>query len=127
MVFFICAVCNECLKKHKVETHSYSCRNAWYYNCMDCSKRFDAETYKQHTSCITESQKYEGKYYVAKENKGDVKQQAWLEGVQSRLDASPGMCIRRPPIRNPPRQPRPRVDVRMHRTCTEHAQNMHRR
>ena len=90
MVFFICEVCNESLKKNKVATHSNICRNAWVFHCMDCGQRFEGDEYASHTSCISESQKYEGKLYVHKENKGDVKQQTWLAGVQRRLEASPG-------------------------------------
>mmetsp|Transcript_38348 Transcript_38348/g.80574 ORF Transcript_38348/g.80574 Transcript_38348/m.80574 type:complete len:346 (-) Transcript_38348:395-1432(-) len=90
MVFFICEVCNESLKKNKVETHSNTCRNCWIFSCLDCGKHFEGQDYRAHTSCISESQKYEGKFFVAKENKGDVKQQAWLEGVQRRLESAAG-------------------------------------
>jgi len=52
-------------------------------SCVDCSKEFSASSFKTHTSCISESKKYEGKNYVEKANKGDVKQQSWLEKVQT--------------------------------------------
>jgi cell growth-regulating nucleolar protein len=96
MVYFICEACNESIKGNKVEQHSWKCKGCWYLNCMDCGKRFEGEEYKQHPVCMSEAQRYEGKFYVAKENKGDVKQQAWLESVQSRLDASPGNSALRP-------------------------------
>uniref|UniRef100_A0A7S0LKP1 Zinc finger C2H2 LYAR-type domain-containing protein n=1 Tax=Coccolithus braarudii TaxID=221442 RepID=A0A7S0LKP1_9EUKA len=90
MVFFICEVCNASLKKNKVENHCYECRDAWVFACMDCGKRFQGDEYKSHTSCISESQKYEGKFFVQKENKGDVKQQTWIEVAQKRLEGAAG-------------------------------------
>ena len=90
MVFFICQVCNESLKKNKVDGHWSMCPHAWVFNCMDCGQRFEGDGYKQHTTCITESQKYEGKFYVPKENKGDVKQQQWLQNAQRRLEGAAG-------------------------------------
>lgn len=35
--------------------------------------------YKNHNKCISEDQKYGGKGFEAKANKGDVKQQQWIE------------------------------------------------
>ncbi|KAJ1632328.1 hypothetical protein T492DRAFT_989610 [Pavlovales sp. CCMP2436] len=81
MVFFVCEVCNESLKKNKVETHSYSCKNCWVLICVDCNKSFNGDTYAAHTSCMTEAQRYEGKLYDGKSNKGDVKQAAWIARV----------------------------------------------
>ena len=78
MVFFVCEACNESLKKNKVETHRWSCRGCWVLTCVDCSKQFAGDEYMAHTSCMSEAQRYEGKLYVHKENKGDVKQQACL-------------------------------------------------
>lgn len=43
--------------------------------------------YKNHVKCISEDQKYGGKGYEAKANKGDVKQQQW---IQVRSDA---VCV----------------------------------
>jgi hypothetical protein len=81
MVFFVCDVCNESLKKNKVETHSYSCKNCWVLICIDCNKNFTGDTYAAHTSCMTEAQRYEGALYDGKSNKGDVKQAAWIARV----------------------------------------------
>ena len=95
MVFFICEACGETLKKNKVDAHSWTCRGCWVLACMDCGKRFEGEAYKEHVSCMSEAQKYEGKLYQHKENKGEVKQKSWIEGVQQRLDSTPGEpCIR---------------------------------
>ena len=90
MVFFICNACGETLKKNMVDKHSWSCKGCWKLACMDCGKEFEGEAYKEHMSCMSEAQRYEGKLYQPKENKGEVKQQAWTEGVQQRLQSSPG-------------------------------------
>lgn len=37
------------------------------------------DDYKNHIKCISEDQKYGGKGYEAKANKGDVKQQQWIQ------------------------------------------------
>ena len=73
MVFFVCEACNESLKKNKVETHRWSCRGCWVLTCVDCSKQFAGDEYMAHTSCMSEAQRYEGKLYVHKENKGEKK------------------------------------------------------
>ena len=44
---------------------------------LPCFNRGD--DYQLHTSCISEDQKYGGKGYVAKPNKGQAKQEAWTE------------------------------------------------
>ena len=59
--------------------------------CMDCGKRFEGEAYKEHLSCVSEAEKYQGKLFQAKENKGEVKQRSWIEGVQQRLESTPGV------------------------------------
>ena len=96
MVFFICEACGETLKKNKVDAHSWGCRNCWAFACMDCGMRFEGEAYKQHMSCVSEAQKYQGKLYQSKENKGEVKQRSWIEGVQQRLESAPGGSQLRP-------------------------------
>lgn len=45
--------------------------------CVCLSTRGD--DYKTHIKCISEDQKYGGKGYEAKTNKGDVKQQQWIQ------------------------------------------------
>lgn len=37
------------------------------------------DDYKSHLKCISEDQKYGGKAFDAKANKGDVKQQQWIQ------------------------------------------------
>lgn len=48
---------------------------------MDCGKDFWGDDYKSHVKCISEDQKYGGKGYEAKANKGDVKQQEWIQKI----------------------------------------------
>lgn len=43
------------------------------------------DDYKNHLKCISEDQKYGGKNYEAKANKGDVKQQQWVQVKNSKL------------------------------------------
>lgn len=47
---------------------------------------FSRETYKDHVKCITENQKYGGKNYVEKENKGEAKQNAWVDQVNRAIE-----------------------------------------
>ncbi|XP_002131567.2 cell growth-regulating nucleolar protein-like [Ciona intestinalis] len=81
MVFFTCNGCGESLKKNKVDRHAYSCRNCEYLTCIDCSKDFWGDDYINHTSCITEDEKYSASGFVAKPNKGEVKQQEWIKKI----------------------------------------------
>jgi len=86
MVVFTCNVCNESLKKNQVEKHyTTRCRSCNVLTCVDCSKEFVGTEYEQHTKCISESEKYGGKNYVAKPgaNKGEAKQEAWCFHVQA--------------------------------------------
>ncbi|PAA91215.1 hypothetical protein BOX15_Mlig003050g6, partial [Macrostomum lignano] len=89
MVVFTCEACNESLKKNKVEQHLYRCRRARHVTCIDCQVDFDRESFKSHTSCISEMEKYSGPGYVAKPsaNKGAKKQDDWFQRVQSAIDS----------------------------------------
>lgn len=86
MVFFTCDKCGEALKKNQVEKHNYRCRFPTY-SCIDCNKVFTSTSYTEHVKCISEDQKYGGKSYVAKENKGEVKQNRWIEQVERAINA----------------------------------------
>ncbi|KAM9330358.1 cell growth-regulating nucleolar protein [Gastrophryne carolinensis] len=81
MVFFTCNACGESLKKGQVEKHTAMCRNCQCLSCIDCGKDFWGEDYKNHLKCISEDQKYGGKAFEAKANKGDVKQQQWIQRI----------------------------------------------
>lgn len=47
---------------------------------------YSGKDYESHIKCITEEQRYSGKGFVAKEKKGELKQNIWVEMVQSVLD-----------------------------------------
>ncbi|XP_076041022.1 uncharacterized protein LOC143025364 [Oratosquilla oratoria] len=84
MVFFTCGSCGSSLKKNQVEKHyKFQCKSCKYVSCMDCSKDFWGNTYETHLKCITEDQKYGGSNFVAKEFKGEKKQEAWTAKVQA--------------------------------------------
>lgn len=73
------------MKKGQVEKHLVICRNCSSLSCMDCGKDFLGDSYKSHLKCITENEKYGGKAFEAKANKGDVKQQQWIQRIQEVL------------------------------------------
>lgn len=58
MVSFSCEVCNDTIQKKKLDQHKQKCPEA-YYTCLDCGVTFEDQQYRQHVSCITESEKYE--------------------------------------------------------------------
>ncbi|KAM6980668.1 cell growth-regulating nucleolar protein [Aplochiton taeniatus] len=90
MVFFTCNACGESLKKVQVEKHVNMCRGCQVLSCIDCGKDFWGDDYKTHIKCITEDQKYGGKGYEAKSNKGDVKQQQWIQKIHDAMN-KPGI------------------------------------
>ncbi|XP_043087266.1 cell growth-regulating nucleolar protein isoform X2 [Puntigrus tetrazona] len=90
MVFFTCNACGESLKKAQVEKHVLKCRACQVLSCIDCSKDFWGDDYKNHNKCISEDQKYGGKDVQVKANKGDVKQQQWIQRIQQAME-QPGL------------------------------------
>lgn len=40
---------------------------------------FRGDDYKEHVKCVSEDQKYGGKDFEVKTNKGDAKQQEWIQ------------------------------------------------
>lgn len=73
MVTFNCEICNDTVPKKNTEKHYYRCPNA-YYTCIDCSKTFDdGYSYKQHTSCISEDEKYQKSLYRGKKGANKLK------------------------------------------------------
>uniref|UniRef100_A0A668V9D9 Cell growth-regulating nucleolar protein n=1 Tax=Oreochromis aureus TaxID=47969 RepID=A0A668V9D9_OREAU len=93
MVFFTCNACGESLKKAQVDKHVNICRGCQVLSCIDCGKDFWGDDYKTHIKCISEDQKYGGKGYEAKTNKGDVKQQQWLQKVHEAMN-KPGVSAK---------------------------------
>ncbi|RNF06154.1 RNA binding protein [Trypanosoma rangeli] len=61
MVSFTCNACQDVVKKPKVNGHAMQCGGA-SFTCVDCMNVFDLHTIKTHTSCITETEKYQGKW-----------------------------------------------------------------
>ncbi|CAM9727927.1 unnamed protein product, partial [Phaeothamnion confervicola] len=66
MVFFTCCGCNESLKKVAVDKHASSCHQCYAVTCIDCSVTFEGDDYRQHTTCISEAEKYEKSLYKGK-------------------------------------------------------------
>lgn len=93
MVFFTCNACGESLKKAQVDKHVNICRGCQVLSCIDCGKDFWGDDYKNHVKCISEDQKYGGKGYEAKANKGDLKQQQWLQKVNEAMN-KPGVSAK---------------------------------
>ncbi|KAM8915974.1 cell growth-regulating nucleolar protein [Spinachia spinachia] len=93
MVFFTCNGCGESLKKAQVDKHVAMCRGCQVLSCIDCGKDFCGDDYKNHTRCISENQKYGGKGFEAKANKGDVKQQQWIQRVHDAMN-KPGVGMK---------------------------------
>ncbi|CAG2216982.1 LYER [Mytilus edulis] len=98
MVVFTCSQCNESLKKNQVEKHFQTrCRNCNMISCVDCGKDFWGDSYAEHIKCISEEEKYSGRIInqKANANKGEVKQEQWLEKVQVAIDK----CITNPRLK----------------------------
>ncbi|XP_076461870.1 cell growth-regulating nucleolar protein-like [Babylonia areolata] len=90
MVFFTCGACNETLKKNQVEKHyTTKCRRCEFLSCIDCGKEFWGDSYQTHIKCVSEEEKYSGKNFVAKPNKGEVKQEQWIQKVQAAIQKAP--------------------------------------
>lgn len=63
MVVLICEACGATLKKNQVDKHCETrCRNAWAFTCVECMHTFEGFDYKNHNQCMTEVQKYQGKF-----------------------------------------------------------------
>nr|XP_055033601.1 cell growth-regulating nucleolar protein [Misgurnus anguillicaudatus]XP_055033602.1 cell growth-regulating nucleolar protein [Misgurnus anguillicaudatus] len=86
MVVFTCDACGESLKKAQVEKHVLKCHACQVLSCIDCGKDFWGEDYRNHNKCISEDQKYGGKDFQAKANKGEVKQLQWIQRIHEAMD-----------------------------------------
>ena len=63
MVSFLCGACQTTLKKNQVNRHCESaCPSAWVFTCVDCGKDFQGFEFDTHISCVTEADKYHGKF-----------------------------------------------------------------
>ncbi|GAA5903634.1 hypothetical protein JCM8208_003641 [Rhodotorula glutinis] len=74
MVSFSCEQCNDTVKKPKLDQHAGRCRGA-YFTCIDCNTTFEGTSYRAHTSCVSEEQRYHKSIYKAPKGKGKKAQQ----------------------------------------------------
>jgi len=88
MVFFCCDGCGESLKKSKVDTHAARCRLCVSVSCIDCSVSFFGDDYRQHTSCISEAERYEKSVYQQKKKKRNP-QEEWMDIVETCASSAP--------------------------------------
>lgn len=54
--------------------------------CIDCNKDFGGDDYNSHVKCVSEAERYGGVGFKAKANKGEVKQNSWIEQIQGAAD-----------------------------------------
>ncbi|KAL4811089.1 hypothetical protein BDV18DRAFT_5124 [Aspergillus unguis] len=72
MVSFSCEGCGDVLTKKKLDSHRNQCRGA-SFTCIDCMVHFQGTAYRNHTSCMSEAQKYQGALYKEKPAKNQRK------------------------------------------------------
>ncbi|CAG8469276.1 2425_t:CDS:2 [Dentiscutata heterogama] len=66
-----CDQCADIIKKPKLDQHRIKCPITTF-TCIDCSKTFVGTSYKSHTSCISEAEKYQkGTFKPKKKNAQD--------------------------------------------------------
>lgn len=63
MVTFACDACQEIHKKAKLDAHAAKCRGA-RFSCLDCNTSFSGDQYRNHTTCISEAEKYQKTNFV---------------------------------------------------------------
>ncbi|ORX91688.1 hypothetical protein K493DRAFT_317109 [Basidiobolus meristosporus CBS 931.73] len=90
MVSFVCDTCQETLKKNKLDSHFGRCPYA-SYSCIDCYVSFQGTDYRQHTSCISEAEKYEKGLFKGK--KGANKQQTPKQNNTPKPAAQPATIV----------------------------------
>ncbi|KAG9994089.1 hypothetical protein KCU78_g18603, partial [Aureobasidium melanogenum] len=75
MVSFSCEGCGDILTKKKLDPHANQCWGA-SFTCIDCMVHFEGTSYRAHTSCMSEAQKYQGHLYRGeKKGKGQNQNQ----------------------------------------------------
>lgn len=62
MVSFVCDACQDVLVKRKLDNHGCGAS----FSCVDCSVSFPGTSYRTHTSCISEAEKYQKSLYKGK-------------------------------------------------------------
>lgn len=81
MVYFQCELCIQTLKKKQVERHyTVECRQSHRFSCLTCHQIFDRTTIVNHTSCISEEEKYQkGDLLARKANNSKFKQENLID------------------------------------------------
>eukprot|EP00922_Rhytidocystis_sp_ex-Travisia-forbesii_P000056 GHVS01000096.1.p1 GENE.GHVS01000096.1~~GHVS01000096.1.p1 ORF type:complete len:226 (-),score=10.81 GHVS01000096.1:182-859(-) len=87
MVSFTCGVCQDVVKKNQIDKHCSraQCASAWHFTCIDCNKTFEGYDYQSHNSCISEEDKYYGKFAkrkTVKAGSAPTDEKETQEGVQ---------------------------------------------
>lgn len=85
MVSFSCEVCNDTVIKKKLDGHKQRCRGA-YFTCIDCSTTFNGNDYRQHTSCISEAEKYEKALYKGNKKKPVAKSEPIIDKKETKTE-----------------------------------------
>ncbi|KAJ1835273.1 hypothetical protein LPJ63_001280 [Coemansia sp. RSA 2711] len=83
MVSFVCSTCQGTFKKSKLVMHAKRCRNATYA-CIDCGVDFVRETFREHSNCISEAEKHQGKLYKPKQDKSQQKPKSTVDQLTAK-------------------------------------------
>lgn len=90
----MCDVCASTLKKNQVKNHFSQCRSR-NFTCVDCSKSLTGQELDAHTVCISEAEKYFGKFYQGKNeekkgNGGKAEQKGEKTGDKEKINKNKG-------------------------------------
>jgi len=78
------------LKKNQVDAHANRCRRCDSVSCVDCSVSFYGDDYRQHTSCISEAERYEKTVYKGNGKNGKkAPQDVWMDLIADSANTAP--------------------------------------
>ncbi|KAL6250262.1 hypothetical protein RBB50_002563 [Rhinocladiella similis] len=108
MVSFQCEGCGDTLTKKKLDGHRNQCRGAMF-TCIDCMTTFQGTSYRAHTSCISEDQKYQGALYREKPSKAAKRKSVSIvePGNTKALVPRAAYVEDAPDVQTPPHVPTP--------------------
>ncbi len=113
MVSFVCEACQETLKKPKLDQHKSRCRNAMY-TCLDCNTTFEGISYRQHTQCISEAEKYEKSLFKKRKQNNQQNEQ---KNKQAKVqDPEPVVEKVEPVVETPKKEAAASVDKKKKKT-----------
>lgn len=72
MVSFSCGCCGDVVKKPKVLSHAKQC-GSQCFSCIDCQVQFTLDSVQGHTQCVSEVEKYQGRWDPKKSVKSSKK------------------------------------------------------